>query len=183
MDFILFFRFFKYLFYLSLFIFGFFGSLLLHTGVLQLRRLGATLCRGVLASHCGAFSCCGAWALGAQASVVVAHGLSSCGSRALEHWLSSCGTRLSCSTAWHVGSSWTRARTRVRTQIFGTQKSLNPQCDGVWTLGGNQSQMRSWGWSPHDGISALIRRDTRELVFSLLTPYPPAMYTHLGKAM
>ena len=31
--------------------------------------------------------------LGTQTSVVVAHGLSSCGSRALEHRLSSCGTR------------------------------------------------------------------------------------------
>ena len=58
------------------------------------------------ASHCGGFSCCGAWALGTRASVAVAHGLSSCGSwasvvvarglsscgsRALEHRLSSCG--------------------------------------------------------------------------------------------
>ena len=36
---------------------------------------------------------CGARALGAWASVVVAHGLSSCGLWALEHRLSSCGTR------------------------------------------------------------------------------------------
>ena len=35
--------------------------------------------------------CCGAWALGTQASVVVAHGLSSCGSWALECRLSSWG--------------------------------------------------------------------------------------------
>ena len=41
----------------------------------------------------GSFSCCGAWALAARASVVVARGLSSCGSRALERGLSSCGTR------------------------------------------------------------------------------------------
>ena len=34
---------------------------------------------------------CRAWALGAWASVVVAHGLSGCGSRALERRLSSCG--------------------------------------------------------------------------------------------
>ena len=39
------------------------------------------------------FSCCRAWALGTLASVVVARGLSSCGSRALEHSLSSCGAR------------------------------------------------------------------------------------------
>ena len=45
------------------------------------------------ASHCGGFSCCGAWALGVRASVVVAHGLSSCGLRALECRLSSCGAR------------------------------------------------------------------------------------------
>ena len=43
------------------------------------------------ASHCGGFSCCGARALGAQASVVVQRELSSCGSRALERRLSSCG--------------------------------------------------------------------------------------------
>ena len=54
---------------------------------------GATLCCGARASHCGGFSCCGAGALGTWASVVVAHGLSSCGSRALEHRLSSCGPR------------------------------------------------------------------------------------------
>ena len=48
---------------------------------------------GARASHCGGFSCCRARALGARASVVVAHGLSSCGSWALEHRLSSCGAR------------------------------------------------------------------------------------------
>ena len=36
-------------------------------------------------------ACCGARALDTRASVVVAHGLSSCGSRTLEHRLSSCG--------------------------------------------------------------------------------------------
>ena len=36
---------------------------------------------------------CRAWALGTQPSVVVAHGLSSCGSRAVVLRLSSCGTR------------------------------------------------------------------------------------------
>ena len=43
---------------------------------------GATLCCGARASHCGGFSCCGARALGMRASVVVAHGLISCGTRA-----------------------------------------------------------------------------------------------------
>ena len=47
---------------------------------------------GAWASHCGGFSCCRARALSAWASVVVACGLSSCGSRALERRLSSCGT-------------------------------------------------------------------------------------------
>ena len=56
-------------------------------------KWGATLHCGVQASHCGGFSCCGAWALDARASVVVAHGLSSCGSRALECRFSSCGAR------------------------------------------------------------------------------------------
>ena len=57
------------------------------------RRAGATLHCGAWASHCSGFSCCGAWALCAWASVVVARGLRSCGSRALEHRFSSCGTR------------------------------------------------------------------------------------------
>ena len=48
---------------------------------------------GEQASHCGGFSCCGARAVGARASVVVAHGLSSCGLQALEHRVSSCGAR------------------------------------------------------------------------------------------
>ena len=54
-------------------------------------RAGAALRCGAWASHCGGFSCCGARALGAWASVVAARRLSSCGSRALEHRLSSCG--------------------------------------------------------------------------------------------
>ena len=39
-----------------------------------------------------AFSYCTTWAIGAQALVVAAHGLSSCGSPALEHRLNSCAT-------------------------------------------------------------------------------------------
>ena len=45
------------------------------------------------ASPCGGFSCWGAQALGAQASAVAAHGLSSCGSQALEHPLGNCGAQ------------------------------------------------------------------------------------------
>ena len=79
--------------FIYLFIFGCIGSSLLCTGFLWLPRAGATLRCGARASHCGGFSCCGARARGAQASVVVAHGLSSRGSQALERRLSSCGTR------------------------------------------------------------------------------------------
>ena len=82
---------FVYLF-ICLFVFGCVGSSLLCVGFLQLRRAGATLCGGAWASHCGGFSRCRARALGAWASIVVARGLSSCGSQALEHRLSSCGT-------------------------------------------------------------------------------------------
>ena len=56
-------------------------------------RAGATLHCRELASYRSGFSCCGARALGAQASGVVARGLSSCGSWALERRLSSCGVR------------------------------------------------------------------------------------------
>ena len=62
-------------------------------GLSLMRRAGFTLQCSVRASHCSGFSCCGVWALRARASVVVAHGLSSCGLRALEHRLSSCGAR------------------------------------------------------------------------------------------
>ena len=55
--------------------------------------MGATLRCGAWGPHYSGFSCCGAWALGMWASVVVAHGLSSCGSQAVERRLSSCGTR------------------------------------------------------------------------------------------
>ena len=83
-------------FFLNLFIYLFlaaFGSSLLHAGFLYLWREGATIRCGARASNCGGFFCCGAQALGARASVVVACGLSSCGSRALGHRLSSCGAR------------------------------------------------------------------------------------------
>ena len=40
--------------------------------------IGATFHCNAWASHCSGFSCCGAWALGAQTSVVVSHGLSCC---------------------------------------------------------------------------------------------------------
>ena len=73
------------------FFFGCVGSSLLQAGFPYLRQVGATLRYGARASHCGGFSCCGARALGVWASVVVASGLSSCGSRALERRLSSCG--------------------------------------------------------------------------------------------
>ena len=69
--------------------------------------VGATLRCSAWASHCGGFSC-GARAPGARPSVVVVRGLSSCGSWALERRLSSC-----LAAPRHVGSSRTRARTRV----------------------------------------------------------------------
>ena len=61
-------------------------------GFPYLWQVGATLCYSARTSHCSGFSC-GAQALGTQASVVVARGLSSCGSRALECRLSRCGAR------------------------------------------------------------------------------------------
>ena len=53
--------------------------------------MGASLCCGARASHCGGFSGWGAQALAARASVVVVQGLSSCGLQALECRLSSSG--------------------------------------------------------------------------------------------
>ena len=66
------FFFFFNLFYLFLAVLG------LHccepTGLSLVVVSGATLCCGARGSHCGGFSCCGARALGVQASVVVVQG-------------------------------------------------------------------------------------------------------------
>ena len=72
---------------------------------------GATLRCGAQASHCGGFSCCGAWGLECR--------LSSCGTWAQQLWLM--GSRAQAQqlwrtglvAPWHVGSSRTRARTHV----------------------------------------------------------------------
>ena len=66
---------FIYLF-LKFYLFHCVGSSLSHTGFLQLWRVEATLPCSARVSHCCGFSCCGAWALGGQASVVVMHRLS-----------------------------------------------------------------------------------------------------------
>ena len=93
---LLFFILFIYLF-LNIFIYLFYFWLrwvfVAACGLSLVAASGGTLRRGAQASHCGGFSCCGARALGAQASVVVARGLSSCGLQALEHRLSSSGAR------------------------------------------------------------------------------------------
>ena len=52
---------------------------------------------GAQASHCSGFPCCGAWVLSSWASVVVARGLSSCGSQRAGSAV--VAHRLSCSEA------------------------------------------------------------------------------------
>ena len=75
-----------------MFIFGCVGSSFLCEGFLQLRRVEATLHRGVRASHRRGLSCCGAEAPDAQAQQL---------------WLTGPAAPR------HVGSSQTRARIRV----------------------------------------------------------------------
>ena len=79
-------------FFFLIFIFGCVGSSFLCEGFLQLRQVGATLHRGARASHCRGLSHCGAQAPDAQAQYLWHTGLVA---------------------PWHVGSSQTRARTRV----------------------------------------------------------------------
>ena len=80
-----------FFFFVNLFICLFFW---LHWVFVAARgRVGATLRCGARASHCSGFSCCGAQALGAQVSVVVACGLRSCGLQALDLRLSSCSAQ------------------------------------------------------------------------------------------
>ena len=78
--------------FIYLFIFGCVGSSFLCEGFLQLWRAGATLLRGARASHYRGLSCCGAQAPDAQAQQL---------------WLTGPVAPR------HVGSSQTRARTRV----------------------------------------------------------------------
>ena len=77
---------------INLFIFGCVGSSFLCEGFLQPRRAGATLHRGARASHYRGLSCCGAQAPDAQAQYL---------------WFTGPVAPR------HVGSSQTRARTRV----------------------------------------------------------------------
>ena len=74
--------------------FGYIGFLLLRADFsLVAASKGYCSLQCVGFSHCSGFSCWGAWALGAQASLVAVHGPSSCGTWALEHaGFSSCGT-------------------------------------------------------------------------------------------
>ena len=61
------------------------------------------------ASHCGGFSCFGAWALGLMGFRSCSHGLRSCGPQALEHRFSSCGT-----WAWLLQSMWDIPRPAIK---------------------------------------------------------------------
>ena len=81
-----------FFFLIYLFIFGCVGSSFLCEGFLQLCRAGATLHHGVRASHYRSLSCCGAQAPDVQAQQL---------------WLTGPVA------PQHVGSSQTRARTRV----------------------------------------------------------------------
>ena len=78
--------------FIYLFIFGCVRSSFLCEGFLQLWRAGTTLHRSAWASHCRGLSCCGAQAPDAQAQQL---------------WLTGPVAPR------HVGSSHTRARTRV----------------------------------------------------------------------
>ena len=105
----------NFYFFIILFIYLFIlAALGLHCctwAFLWLWRVGATLhqCTGISLQWLLFF---GVWAPDAWASVVVASGLSSCGSWALERRLSSCGA-WGPVALWHVGSSRTRAWTHV----------------------------------------------------------------------
>ena len=87
-----FFFFFSTFIFIYLFIFGCVGSSFLCEGFLQLWQAGVTLHRGARACHYRGLSCCGAQAPDAQAQQLWLTGLAA---------------------PQHVGSSQTRARTRV----------------------------------------------------------------------
>ena len=112
---------------LFIYFWGCVGSLLQRTGFLQLWQEGATLHGGARASHCGGFSCCGAWALGTQASVATARRLSSCSTRALDcAGFSSCGT-------WAQQLWCTGGRVRGLQQLWLT--GSRAQAQQLWHTG------------------------------------------------
>ena len=94
-----------YLFiFLNLFIYFYFWlrwAFLLRVGVSLVAASGGYSSLRCAGFSLGGLSCCRARAPGARASVVVALGLSSCGSWAPEHRLSSCGT-----WAWLLRGMW-----------------------------------------------------------------------------
>ena len=83
----IFYKFIKNLFYLFLFLAA--CGLSLVASPIEWGLLFVAMCGLLIAVA----SCCGVRALGVQASVVVARGVSSCRSRALERRLSSCGAQ------------------------------------------------------------------------------------------
>ena len=68
---------------------------------------------------CGSFSCCRAQALGMQASVAAACGLSSCGLQALECGLSSCGAQ-----AYLLCSMWDLPRSGIERVSLALQEGF-----------------------------------------------------------
>ena len=71
--------------YTLLYVFGCAGSLLVQWVFSSCGEWGLLSTCSAQSSHCGGFSCFGAQALGAWASVIVGHGLSSCDFLALGH--------------------------------------------------------------------------------------------------
>ena len=92
--------FFLFLKFIYLFIFGCVQSLLLPVGFLQLQLVGATLPCSARTSHCSCFPLL--WSTGSRHMV-----FSSCGMQAQQLWLTGLVA------PWHVGSSQTRAQTRI----------------------------------------------------------------------
>ena len=84
----------KYYVYIFLICLFYFIQFWLRWVFVAVRGLSLVVVSGGYSSlRCTGFSCCRARALGTQASVVAARGLSSCGLRAVEYRLSSCGAQ------------------------------------------------------------------------------------------
>ena len=68
---------------------------------------------------------------------------------------------------------WVLCTECLQSSLNSCRETLTPNSvafeDGA--LGGNWVQMRSWGWDPNHGISALIRRDTRVLTLHHFPPH------------
>ena len=158
------------------------GSSLLHMGFLYLPVV-ATLCRHVRTthSHCGAFSCCGAWVPEHAGSVVVMHKLSCSEARGIspDQGLNPC------LLYWRAGEPLDHQGSPHTTGIIHSSADGHLGCFHVLAIVNSAAmnigvRVSFWisvlsGYMPRSGIAGLYS----DSIFSVLKelPYSPHQFT------